>query len=310
MNRIVDDSAGGEPLCSTSNQGSGNIDFVSLEDDARLAAALSREENGGIDQNIHCDSDSALAMILQRQFDMEYDCDLEKQEARINGQSKVGVSLDNFKRTPKSKPNSVGSNLCHYSEQCNSIEDDPFFKPQSGQTASKSAWDTFEQSELQQRSRAMGLRGFLIDEEGNVITKHDIPTSSKRNMCRLMELKTDIRTGDAGTFKDDFRINNHVYNHLKVHSKKSSRRASQRAFDKKERENDAILQDIQSAKMSDATRAIMDGLLIAYKIEKLNGVIGHGKESTVLHATGRNHEDTPGQEVAIKIFKSDRKSVV
>lgn len=275
-----------------------------MDEDARLAAELARQENGD-GKILDCDSDAALALILQRQFDMEYDSQLKKQEERMNGHSKVGVSLVKFRRTPRSK--SAYEMLGHSNDDSsNEDEEDSLYKNVDDTIDSEvAAWDVFEQSELRQRSRIMGRAGFFIDEEGNVVTKHDLPTAGRRNMCRLMELKTDIQTGDAGTFKDDFKINNNVYNRLKVHSKKNSRRASQRAFDKKERENDAILQDIHSVKMSDATRAIMDGLLIAYKIEKLNGVVGHGKESTVLHATGRNHEDMPGQEVAIKIFKSD-----
>lgn len=272
-----------------------------LDEDARLSAELARQDDCEEINNLDCSSDAALAMLLQKQFDKEYDTQLKKQEDRLNGRSKVGVSLDNFRRTPRSK----SSHELKGQDAMNEADDDPFFELENKIDRELAAWDVFEQTELKQKSRTMGRAGFYIDEDGTVITKHDIPTTARKNMCRLMELKTDIQTGDAGAFKDDFRINNDVYNRLKVHSKKSSRRASQRAFDKKERENEAILQDIQSVKMSDATRAIMDGLLIAYKIEKLNGVIGHGKESTVLHATGRNHEDTPGQEVAIKIFKSD-----
>lgn len=266
------------------------------DEDASLAARLAREEE---EANLDCASDAALALLLQKQFDLEYDNQLKKEEARLNGCSKVGVSLDRYRRTGSShSANTTSQDDC----------DDSLFEENdtnSDMNDSRHAWDVFEQSELKQRSRMMGRSGFVLDEDGNMITKHDIPTSSRKNMCRLMELKTDIQTGDAGASKDDFKITNYVYNKLKVHSKKSSRRASQHMFDKKERENTAILDDIQSCKMSDATRAIMDGLLVAYKIEKLNGVIGHGKESTILHATGRDHEDNPGQEVAVKVFKSN-----
>lgn len=257
-----------------------------LDEDALLAARLAEEE---ADRERKCVDDAALALILQKQFDLEYDGHLKKEEARLNGHSKVGVSLDRFRRTPSSS-SSCQNMIHHDSDECEQTDDN-----------SGLAWDVFEQSELKQRGRVMGRSGFILDEHGNMITKHDIPTSSRKNMCRLMELKTDIETGDAGATKDDFKIGNYVYNHLKVHSKKSSRRASQRLFDKRERENN-FSDDLQACRMNEATRSIIDGLLIAYKIEKLNGVIGHGKESTVLHATGCDHEDNPGQEVAIKIF--------
>lgn len=254
----------------------------------------SQQSNEDALQDLDCTSDATLALILQRQFDLEYDNQLKKREDRLNGQSKVGVSLDKFRKAPNS------AEFPTTNSQSDSNEVDWEEKIDS-----QIAWDVFEQSELKRRSRMMGRSGFVLDEHGNMITKHDIPTSSRKNMCRLMESKTDIQTGDAGAYKDDFKITNYVYNKLKVYSKKNTRREMQRLIDKKERENAAILEDIQSCKMSDATRAIMDGLLVAFKIEKLLGVIAHGKESTVLRATGRDHEDKPGQEVAVKIFKSN-----
>lgn len=265
-------------------------DLDQIDQDARLAAQLAEDE---AIRDRDCASDAALALILQRQFDLDFNSQLKKQEERLNGHSKVGVSLDRFRRTSNELTNRDCDNELYQDELESNIDSEV------------AAWDAFDQSDFKKRSTMMGRVPYFTDEKGNMVTKHDIPTSSRKNMCRLMELKTDLETGDAGSSKDDFKITNYVYNHLKVHSKKSSRRANQRLFTKKERENPAILDDIQAVRMSDATRAIMDGLLIAYKIEKLNGVIGHGKESTVLHATGRDHEDTPGQEVAIKVFKSD-----
>lgn len=278
---------------SVSNNGTGSQnDDYQIQQDALLAAKIAGEE---AEHERDCASDAALAIVLQKQFDTDFNNQLKREEARLNGQSKVGVSLDRFKRNA-SFNTSVPDESLYESDDENIDRDSANLD---------TAWDIFERDEIKQKSRMVGKQGFVIDEEGNVITKHDIPTSSRKNMCRLMELKTDIQTGDAGGKKDDFRITNYVYNKLKVHSKKSSRRCSQRLFDKKERENERILEDIQSCKMSDATRAIMDGLQIAHKIETLNGVIGHGKESTVLHATGRDHEDLPEQEVAIKIFNSN-----
>lgn len=264
-----------------------------VDDDSVFAAKLAE---GELMHDRDCKSDAALALILQRQFDLEHDSHLKKQEDRLNGQSKVGISLDKFRRA-------TGSNSRSDDNESSFHDSDKLYLEE--ELNLETAWDVFEQSEIKRRSRMMGRSGFVLDEDGNMITKHDIPTSSRKNMCRLMELKTDIETGDAGASKDDFKITNYVYNKLKVHSKKNTKRESRRLCDKKERENAAILDDIQSCKISDATRAIMDGLLIAFKIEKLNGVIGHGKESTVLHATGRDHEDKPGQEVAVKIFKSN-----
>lgn len=281
--------------------------------------ALLAENLAIVDEGRDCDSDAALALMLQRQFDREYDDQLKQREDRLNGKSKVGVSLDRFKRNTSYDLKNIGDNGLDR-DSSGSDEDGCFTTNSNGghyksnnksnnKAKSRSedrVWDVFEQGEIDRRGQLLGRAGFVKDHDGNIITKHDIPTTSRRNMCRLMELKTDIETGDAAKYTDDFKITNYVYNRLKVHSKKNTRRQSQRAFDKKDKEEASILEDVQAFKISDATRAIIDGLLIAFKIEKLNGVIGHGKESTILHATGRDHENVPDQEVAIKIFKTNR----
>lgn len=267
-----------------------------IDDDARLAMEIAENE-AIIDRD--CTSDAALAALLQRQFDIDYNKQLDKEQARRNGLSKVGVSLDRFKRDSSQNkfydPDFIEDDWITDESDEVSVEND-----------NERVVDVFEQSELKQRSRLVGRAGFVLDQDGNMITKHDIPTSSRKNMCKLMESKSDIKTGDGGAQKDNFMLNNYVYNKLKVHSKKSSRRANQREFDKKERENSLILTgDLQAIKLSPATKIIIDGLISNCSIEQLNGVIGHGKESTIFHATGRDIDDVPNQDIAIKIYKSD-----
>lgn len=277
-----------------------NPDYIN--DDAALAFQLAEEESV---EQLDCDSDAALAMLLQNQFDSEYDAEL-----RSATQPKVSVCLNDLAH--EKSLNSSDRVLEGLDDNMEDLslddEDDEDDVDESDVVDAEAipAWDVFEQSEIKTRSRMMGRSGFVLDESGNIITKHDIPTSSRKNMCRLMELKTDIQTGDAGAIKDDFKITNYVYNHLKVHSKKSSRRATQRVFDKRRREVANCADELQASKLSKATKAIVDGLQVAYKIEKLNGVVGRGKESTILHATGRDHEDKPGQEIAIKVFRTDQ----
>lgn len=289
-NDLVDE----RPNSSSSSSGASSSHETSdleLDHDALLAAKLAQEYE---ERAKDCASDLALALMLQREFDTEFNKQLKKQEDRLNGSSKVGVSLDNFRRKPSD----------YETDPLDDRDDDT----QSVSSETQGTWDAFELRELKQKGRMMGRSGFVLDQDGNMITKHDIPTASRRNVCRLMESKGDIETGDAGAKKDDFMLNNYVYNRLKVHSKKSSKRSAQKAFDKRERENvnsNLLPEELQSCKLNENTKSIMDGLLVAYKIEKLNGVIGLGKESTVLHATGRDHNDKPGQEVAIKIFNSD-----
>lgn len=267
--------------------------------DAAIASRLAHDESN---QDTDCSSDATLAILLQRQYDIEYNRQLKREESRINGHSKVGVSFGNLKRTPTIDPENfefLDEELDDWFDDTeNNCDIDPDLRPEA-------AWDAFEKSDYKQKSRMMGRSGFVLDHEGNMITKHDIPTSSRKNVCRLMESKTDIKTGDAGAIKDDFMLTNYVYNQLAVHSRKNTKKATQRLLDKKERETSQNINELQNCKFDGSTKAIMDSLLMTLKVEKFNGVIGHGKESTIIHAIGCDHHDNPGQELAVKIFRSD-----
>lgn len=46
------------------------------------------------------DSDEAIALELQKQFDKEYDEMLKRSEEKYNGTSKVSVSFSNYRRAP------------------------------------------------------------------------------------------------------------------------------------------------------------------------------------------------------------------
>jgi hypothetical protein len=47
-----------------------------------------------------CESDAMIARMLQMAFDKEYDDNLRKTEEKVNGASKVSISLENFRRVP------------------------------------------------------------------------------------------------------------------------------------------------------------------------------------------------------------------
>lgn len=272
----------------------GNQTSNHLDQDAIYAAKIAHDE---ANVDLDCSSDQALAILLQRQYDADYNSQLDRKQARLNGLSKVGVSFDNFKMNLGiTNINSGGLSESTLEDQSDHDVDD---------ADSNMVWDAFEKDEMKKKSRIMGRSGFVVDRDGKMITKHDIPTSSRKNVCRLMESKSDIKTGDAGHSKDDFMLTNYVYNQLKVHSNRSSRKSVQRYSDKKEKDCNHMLDS--TCKMSEATKTIMDGFLLTYKLEKVNGVVGHGKESTIIHATGRDHNDKPGQEVAIKVFESNMK---
>lgn len=46
------------------------------------------------------DSDEAIALELQKQFDKEYDVMLKRSEEKYNGTSKVSISFSNYRRAP------------------------------------------------------------------------------------------------------------------------------------------------------------------------------------------------------------------
>lgn len=46
------------------------------------------------------DSDEAIALALQKQYDKEYDEKLKRSEEKYNGTSKVSVSFSNYRRAP------------------------------------------------------------------------------------------------------------------------------------------------------------------------------------------------------------------
>lgn len=48
-----------------------------------------------------CYSDEAIASMLQKQYDKEYDEMLKRSEEKYNAASKVGISFNNFRRVPE-----------------------------------------------------------------------------------------------------------------------------------------------------------------------------------------------------------------
>lgn len=262
--------------------------FQYIEEDRLLAEKLAKDDND--QQHEDCSQDLLLAQLLQKQFDFEHNTYITREEERLNGHSKVGISLQKFKKH-NATPNAPDSTDDEQESYGNS-------------KTSNAAWDVFEEDELERRGTHLRRSGFAIDRHGNMLTKHDIPTSSRRNMRKLMEMKTEIDTGDAGKSKDDLKITNYVYNRLKVHSNRSSKRTSQRAFEQAERDKVLLSSDIESLKLSENTKTIINGLLNSGKVDKLYGVIGAGKESSVIHAFGKTSDINSG-EVAIKIFNAN-----
>lgn len=57
------------------------------------------EPEGILDDDV-CQSDATIAQMLQMQYDREYDENLKKTEAKVNGDAKVSLSYQKHQRAP------------------------------------------------------------------------------------------------------------------------------------------------------------------------------------------------------------------
>ncbi|XP_074656849.1 serine/threonine-protein kinase RIO3-like isoform X2 [Tubulanus polymorphus] len=240
---------------------------VSLEDvmSEQLARQLQQEtvESAVI-------NDFLLAQMLQYEYDKEYDKCLKKQEDKFNGQSKVSISLSNYRITHP------------YIEDDEDSSDDEPFEP-----TNKSLTDRTQSFNKQ------GIRG----KGKNITTKHDATICGRRNASRVMEFPPDFESGDVRG--DDFKLPNHAYNSLKQHSITEEKRRT-KLHEKKEHSTAEMAVDPR-------TRLIMYKLVNGEVLDSISGVISTGKESVVFHAHGGTSTSTEipvPNECALKVFKT------
>ncbi|KAF7990257.1 hypothetical protein HCN44_000062 [Aphidius gifuensis] len=137
--------------------------------------------------------DAAIAQLLQKQFNQEYDLMLKKTEEKYNGRSKVGISLLNYRQCPSLDPE----------DEKSSADDD------------SRDLDRFVSVEKEYAS--IPRCGYKKTNEGSeIVTKHDMLMSSRINACRVLEFPPGISTGDTAGF--DVKLNNQVFNGLRNHS--------------------------------------------------------------------------------------------
>lgn len=139
-----------------------------------------------------------LARMLQREFDLQHDRLVKKEEKQFNANSKVKLSFSNQRLLQDQDLT-----------QSDLEDDDPYHE--YGEESKH--WDYFEENE--KNGVKIGRSGFTIIN-GQVTTKHDINRNNAKNACKVMEFESDINTGDGGGFP--MKLNNNVYNALKVHS--------------------------------------------------------------------------------------------
>lgn len=219
-----------------------------------------------------CDSDHVIAQMLQVQFDKEYDSMLKRTEDKFNGSSKICISYSNYRVIPE--------NLVYDSDSENDDDD-------KGRD-----WDSFVSTE--KAFKGMPKRGYK-KEGDEVVTKHDMTMSGRRNACRVMEFPPEFQTGDGGGF--DMQLSNKVFNSLKVYSRSEQSRRH-RLHDKTEQATAEMCVDAR-------TRLLLYRLVNQEVLDRVNGIISTGKEAVVLHADGGAGQDgVIPKECAIKIFKT------
>lgn len=223
-----------------------------------------------------CDSDKLIAEMLQAQFDHERDIELKRIEKHNNKDSKVSVSFSKYRSVPDELIDVM------YDSDLDQEPDDP------------KHWDRFETNE--KRLDNLPKKGYGLDEDGIMITKHDEKLCGVRNACRVMSFPPEFKTGDAAGF--DMKLSNAVYNQLKTYSQKTKKH---KAHDRRE--------NFATAEMGvdDKTRLLLYKLVNNQVLEQINGIISTGKEAVILHAS--SDENYSGElilpkECAIKIFKT------
>ncbi|KAG8571054.1 hypothetical protein GDO81_011515 [Engystomops pustulosus] len=220
-------------------------------------------------ENIDTSSDEVLAQMLQMQFDKEYDAQLRREEKKFNGDSKVSISFENYRKV-------------HPLEESESSEDEVDWQ------------DTRHDPYKADKPSTTPKRGFT-GRGKDITTKHDEVVCGRKNTARMENFTPEFQVGDG--IGMDLKLSNHVFNVLKQHSI-SEQRKSARVHDKKEVSTAEKVVDPK-------TRLLLYKMVNAGILETVNGCVATGKESVVFHADGGRMEDQEvPAECAIKVFKT------
>ncbi|KAK3861521.1 hypothetical protein Pcinc_032529 [Petrolisthes cinctipes] len=218
-------------------------------------------------------NDMMLAQMLQYEFDREYDQKVKREEKHYNGNSKVSVSFNKFKVCPSwYGPDS--------DDELEDIDDED------------RAIDSFE--ERRRGDPTISSRGY-VKQGTNIVTKHDLHISGRRNAERIMNLPPGINTGDGGGF--DMQLSNKVYNKL-CRTAMTDMRRKQRVHDKVEKATAEMALDPK-------TRLLLFKMVNNAILDSVSGIISSGKEAVVFHALGGELDNQPlPNDCAVKVFKT------
>ncbi|XP_046879846.1 serine/threonine-protein kinase RIO3 [Hypomesus transpacificus] len=219
--------------------------------------------------HLDTDSDLMLAQMLQMQFDREFDTQLRIEEKKLNGDSKVSISFENYRKV-------------HPYEDSDSSEDEVDWQ------------DTRHDPYKADKPQSAPKKGFS-GKGKNITTKHDEVLCGRKNTSRMDNFAPEVHVGDG--LGMDLKLSNQVYNALKQHCYSEQRRSA-RLHEKKEHSTSEQAVDPR-------TRLLMYKMVNAGLLENINGCISTGKESVVFHADGGSLEDSPvPSECVLKVFKT------
>ncbi|XP_048968789.1 serine/threonine-protein kinase RIO3 isoform X4 [Canis lupus baileyi] len=201
-------------------------------------------------ENIDTSSDLMLAQMLQMEFDREYDAQLRREEKKFNGDSKVSISFENYRKV-------------HPYEDSDSSEDEVDWQ------------DTRDDPYIPAKPVPTPKKGF-IGKGKDITTKHDEVVCGRKNTARMENFAPGFQVGDG--IGMDLKLSNHVFNALKQHAYSEERRSA-RLHEKKEHSTAEKAVDPK-------TRLLMYKMVNSGMLETITGCISTGKESVVFHAYG------------------------
>ncbi|NXS96582.1 RIOK3 kinase, partial [Jacana jacana] len=200
-------------------------------------------------ENIDTSSDLMLAQMLQMEFDREYDAQLRREEKKINGDSKVSISFENYRKV--------------HPYDSDSSEDEVDWQ------------DTRHDPYRADKPTTTPRKGF-IGKGKDITTKHDEVVCGRKNTARMENFAPEFQVGDG--IGMDLKLSNQVFNALKQHAYSEERRSA-RLHEKKEHSTAEKAVDPK-------TRLLMYKMVNSGVLETITGCISTGKESVVFHAYG------------------------
>ncbi|XP_015279810.1 PREDICTED: serine/threonine-protein kinase RIO3 [Gekko japonicus] len=222
-------------------------------------------------ENSDTSSDLMLAQMLQMEFDREYDAQLRREEKKFNGDSKVSISFENYRKV-------------HPFEDSESSEDEVDWQ------------DTQHDPYRADKPTTTPKKGF-IGKGKDITTKHDEVVCGRKNTARMENFAPEFQVGDG--IGMDLKLSNHVFNALKQHAYSEERRSA-RLHEKKEHSTAEKAVDPK-------TRLLLYKMVNSGMLETITGCVSTGKESVVFHANGGRLGDDAvpvPSECAIKVFKT------